>query len=68
MRVGNTSAESEACRQNDERFLKLKLALNFQRSPRRMKFSPLLSAFSFITTSLVAGDWNQWRGPDRNGV
>ena len=35
-----------------------------------MKFAPLTAAFSFVATtvSLVAGDWNQWRGPERNGV
>ena len=27
-----------------------------------------LLATSIPTTALVAGDWNQWRGPDRNGV
>ncbi|MFO1440929.1 MAG: PQQ-binding-like beta-propeller repeat protein [Verrucomicrobiaceae bacterium] len=35
-----------------------------------MKFAPLTAALSFVATtvSLVAGDWNQWRGPERNGV
>jgi len=28
----------------------------------------LLTAACFVTSTLIAGDWNQWRGPDRNGV
>ena len=28
----------------------------------------LLSAVCLFTTAVSAGDWNQWRGPDRNGV
>lgn len=27
-----------------------------------------LAVFTLFTTTALAGDWNQWRGPDRNGV
>ena len=34
-----------------------------------MKISPLHFALSLATSSaLFGGEWNQWRGPDRNGV
>ncbi len=28
----------------------------------------ILAVSSLLTTAAIAGDWNQWRGPERNGV